>query len=134
MVGQPSAPNRCQITWFASLATGCRILYSRTLSRMFSVSFSASNLGEWTPITTTWFLYFFSSAARWGRTWWQLTQQYVQKSSRTTFPRSFSRWMGPSELIQPTAPSSDGRMSCRDVERGPGAGSEAVDRTFSDET
>ena len=57
---------------------------------MLSVSFSFSNLGEWTPMTTSSLAYFFSSLARSGRMWMQLMQQSVQKSRRTTLPlRSF---------------------------------------------
>ena len=89
---------------FASLITGCLIRYSATLRRMFSVSRSASNLAEWTPMTTSSFLYFSSSFARSGRTWWQLMQQNVQKSSRTILPRSSASAIGP-ELIQPTPPA-----------------------------
>ena len=59
----------------------------------------------WTPMTTSSFLYFFSSFARSGRTWWQLMQQYVQKSRRTILPRRSSTWIGPAVLIQPVPPS-----------------------------
>ena len=54
-------------------------------------------------MTTSSFLYFSSSFARSGRTWWQLMQQNVQKSSRTILPRSSESAIGP-ELIQPTPP------------------------------
>ena len=71
---------------------------------MFSVSFSLSNLAEWTPMTTSSLAYFFSSFARSGRMWMQLMQQKVQKSSRTILPRrSFSR-SGPAVLSQATPP------------------------------
>ena len=59
---------------------------------MLSVSFSLSNLAEWTPMTTSSLGYFFSSLARSGMTWMQLMQQSVQKSRRTILPRrSFMR-------------------------------------------
>ena len=74
------------------------------------MSRSASNLAVWTPMTTSSFLYFSSSLARSGRTWWQLMQQKVQKSSRTILPRSSASAIGP-ELIQPTPPSRLGRRS-----------------------
>ena len=61
-------------------------------------------------MTTSSFLYFCSSLARSGRTWWQLMQQYVQKSSRTIFPLSWASSIGP-ELIQPTPPSKLGSAS-----------------------
>src|SRR5437762_35508 len=54
-------------------------------------------------MTTSSFLYFSSSFARSGRTWWQLMQQKVQKSSSTILPRSSSRVIGPL-LIQPSPP------------------------------
>ena len=109
-VGQLTILNRSQMVMFSSLTTGCLIRYSATLRRMFSVFRSALNFPEWTPITTTSFLYFCSSLARTGRTWWQLMQQYVQKSSRTILPLSLARSIGP-ELIQPTPPSRLGTSS-----------------------
>ena len=57
-VGQLFTPNRFQMTWSASLTTGCLIPYSRTFLRMFSVSRSASNLAVCTPMTTSSFLIF----------------------------------------------------------------------------
>src|SRR5262249_17526474 len=48
-------------------------------------------------------LYFSSSLARSGSTWWQLMQQKVQKSRSTILPRSSASVSGPL-LIQPMPP------------------------------
>ena len=54
-------------------------------------SFSFSNLGLWTPMTTSSFGYFFSNLTRSGISWMQLIQQRVQKSKTTTLPRRSRR-------------------------------------------
>src|SRR5438105_948948 len=75
---------------------------------MFSVTFSLSNLAEWTPTTTNSFSYFFSSLARSGRVWMQLMQQKVQKSSRTTLPLRSLSLSGPAVFSQAVPPSNSG--------------------------
>mmetsp|Transcript_43720 Transcript_43720/g.71068 ORF Transcript_43720/g.71068 Transcript_43720/m.71068 type:complete len:213 (-) Transcript_43720:98-736(-) len=56
---------------------------------MLSESCSLSNFAEWTPITANGSsLYLSSKCLRSGNTWRQLTQQYVQKSSSSSFPLS----------------------------------------------
>src|SRR5512136_134845 len=68
--------------------------------RMFSVSFSLSNLAECTPITVRLSLYFCSRYFRSGRMWVQLMQQYVQKSRRTIRPFNSARERGRAVLSQ----------------------------------
>ena len=75
---------------------------------MLSVSFSLSNFGEWTPMTTSSLGYFFSSLARSGIVWRQLMQQSVQKSRTTMRPRSSLSVIALSVLSQSTPPSSSG--------------------------
>src|SRR5882724_5013321 len=58
--------------------------------RILSSCFSASNLAEWTPITTRLLGYASSSFFSSGKMCMQLMQQYVQKSISTNLPlRSF---------------------------------------------
>src|SRR5258705_457561 len=84
---------------------------------MLSVTFSFSNLAEWTPITTSSLGYFSSSLARSGRTWMQLMQQNVQKSSRTILPLRSRRRMGPAVFSHATPPSSGSQLTTRWVTR-----------------
>src|SRR3954462_13881624 len=61
---------------------------SVTADRTLSTCFSNSNSGEWTPITTNPCCWYFSAQARtYGSVRRQLMHVYVQKSTRTTFPR-----------------------------------------------
>ena len=65
-----------------------------------SVSFSNSNLGEWTPtMTRPTSAYLACQSFRYGSVRMQFTQVYVQKSMRTTLPRRSSMVSG-SELSQ----------------------------------
>src|SRR4051812_34354055 len=81
---------------------------SVTARRTFSSSFSNVNSGECTPITTSpWLLYLFAHSLTYGSVLIQLMHVYVQKSTSTTFPRSFSVVRG-AEFSQAVAPSMDG--------------------------
>src|SRR6476646_8853170 len=76
---------------------------------MLSTLCSNPNSGVWTPRTVRPASAYFAAHARtYGSVRSQLTQVYVQKSTRTTRPRSASGFNG-SELSQPVAPSNDGR-------------------------
>ena len=75
---------------------------------MLSDSPSLENLAECTPMTTSWLAYLASSFFRSGMMCMQLMQQYVQKSSNTTFPLSLARVSGWSVLSQAMPPSSSG--------------------------
>src|ERR671916_1998133 len=81
---------------------------SFTACSILAKSFSNSNSGEWTPITTSpWSLYFSDHARTWGSERSQLMQVYVQKSIRTTFPRNPAAVRG-GELSHPFAPAREG--------------------------
>src|SRR6478752_4479437 len=83
---------------------------------MLSLFFSFSNLAEWTPMTTSWLAYFFSSLAMSGIVWMQLMQQRVQKSSRTILPFKSASLIGAPVLSQATPPDSSGAGSRKVVE------------------
>src|ERR1700733_15733035 len=70
--------------------------------------FSKPNSGAWTPITTRpASLYFAAHAFMYGNSRRLLMQEYVQKLTSTTFPRSALLLKG-AELSQATAPSRSG--------------------------
>src|ERR1700683_3976227 len=70
--------------------------------------FSKPNSGAWTPITTRpASLYFAAHAFMYGSSRRLLMQEYVQKLTSTTFPRSALPLNG-AELSQVTAPSKSG--------------------------
>ena len=108
-VGQERTAYSDQIRISLSTATGCATPYRRIAARMCSLSFSASNLAECTPITT-------SGSSRWrssrscriGSTCMQLMQQYVQKSSTTTCPRNSLIESGRSVFSHAVAPAKSG--------------------------
>ena len=82
---------------------------SSTAQRTLSASRSNGNSGVCTPTTTSPSSSYFSAHARtYASVRSQLMQVYVQKSTRTTFPRRTSGVSG-SELSQPAAPSNAGR-------------------------
>src|SRR5262245_57854092 len=78
------------------------------ICRMFSVAFSLVNLAAWTPMTTSSSGNRASSFFKSGRMWMQLMQPYVQKSSRTTLPRSAFSDRGAPTLSHATAPLTSG--------------------------
>src|ERR1700728_2867664 len=84
---------------------------SCTALRTFDSSFSKGNSGVCTPrITRPLALYFSFHALMYGSVRRQLMQEYVQKSTRTTLPRSEAGVSG-GELIQALAPERSGRAA-----------------------
>src|SRR5271169_45326 len=81
--------------------------------RTFETTCSKANSGVWTPTTT-------NPASRYARYQpstcgserWQLMQEYVQKSTRTTLPLSWARVSGrlPGVLSQATMPVNGGAV------------------------
>src|SRR5262249_37648429 len=66
---------------------------------------------EWTPITTISAAYLRSSFRNCGRTWTQLIQQKVQKSSRTSLPRRSLSETGRSVPIQSRSGGKSGALT-----------------------
>ena len=104
-----------KVTRLLSWATGYSMPRSETAARTFSGSFSNSNSGVWTPMMSRpSSAYLSCQSLRYGRVRMQLTQVYVQKSSRTILPLRSSTVSG-SEFIQPSRPSGAGRGYLSDV-------------------
>src|ERR1700679_2490132 len=83
---------------------------SWTALRTFDSSFSNGNSGVCTPmITRPYSLYFSFQALMYGSVRRQLIQEYVQKSTRTTFPRR-DAGVSAGELIHAVAPERSGSM------------------------
>src|ERR1700689_1530732 len=83
---------------------------SPTAFRTLPRSFSKANSGVCTPMTTRPLSLYLSAHARiYGKVRRQLIQEYVQKSTRTTFPFSSSRFNG-GELSHATAPERSGSV------------------------
>src|SRR5690625_5182376 len=80
------------------------------LAARASGSFSNSNFGEWTPMTTSSWSHFSSNGRSSSSTCRQFTQQKVQKSSSTILPRRSSRSRStPPVFSQPRPRSADPR-------------------------
>ena len=107
-VGQARTVYSPQIAKSASFTTGCSISYRRTALRRLAVSFSATNLAEWTPTTASSFSYFCSSFRNCGNTCMQLIQQYVQKSRMTSLPRR-SGYLQGTVHVEPVQPRGEVR-------------------------
>src|SRR5699024_7974137 len=90
-VGQARAPYSLQVRRSGSSITGWVTSYRSMFAASASGSFSNSNFGEWTPITTSSSAHFSSRGRSSSSTCRQFTQQKVQKSSSTIFPRRDSR-------------------------------------------
>src|SRR5436190_6457929 len=89
--GHAQLPNRRQMAKSLSCTTGYRTLSSLVAATTLSYSFSCENSGEWTPTTVRpSFSYFACQSRNCGITFLQLYQPYVQNSTKTTRPRSFS--------------------------------------------
>ena len=86
-VGHALAAYCCHMSISASSSTGWCTPYRSTAAASAAGSFSCSNFGECTPITTRTSPYFSSSGRSSSSTCRQLMQQNVQKSSRTILPR-----------------------------------------------
>src|ERR1700683_3624175 len=87
---------------------GYRTFNSDTAFFTLAGSFSKPNSGAWTPITTSpASLYFAAQAFMYGNSLRLLMHEYVQKLTRTTFPRSALSFNG-GELSQATAPFKSG--------------------------
>src|ERR1051325_7463946 len=94
--------------WLLSIGIEYGIFKSNTAFLTLAGSFSNPNSGEWTPITTRpASLYFAAHAFMYGSSRRLLMQEYVQKLTSTTFPRS-DLPLNPAEFSQPTAPSKSG--------------------------
>src|ERR1700734_3154224 len=85
------------------MATGYRTPSAAAWARTLETTCSKANSGVCTPTTTKPYLaYLWYHASTWGRVRWQLMHEYVQKSTRTTLPRSAEIESGlpPGVLIQ----------------------------------
>src|SRR5262249_34312274 len=105
----------CQVSSPGSSSTGCPISYRSTAAASASGSASCRNFGECTPMVTSTSAYLSSSGRSSSSTCRQLTQQKVQKSSRTMRPRSSARDSGrPPVFSQPRPRSSGARTLTRE--------------------
>src|SRR5450756_461375 len=113
-VGHARAVYADQVTSSGSSSTGWRTSYRSTAAASATGSASCTNLGECTPTMTRTSRYCSSSSRSSSRTCRQLTQQKVQKSSRTILPRrsvSERSWLP--VFSQPRPSSADARTRGR---------------------
>src|SRR5450756_1538633 len=104
----------CSSSPRSSSRTGWRTSYRSTAASSATGSASCTNLGECTPTMTRTSRYCSSSPRSSSRTCRQLTQQKVQKSSKTILPRrSASERSRPPVFSQPRPSSSDARTRDR---------------------
>src|SRR5437667_2683680 len=107
--GQKWFANALHTAYLLSTAIGYSTPRVRDCAVTLSMSPSNPNSGVWTPITVRPSPRYLSAhARRYGSVRSQLTQVYVQKSTRTIRPRRLLGASG-SELSHPVAPSKDAR-------------------------